>query len=67
MHRIRRLTSAVGERTIILLLVLVYLGAMATLAVTVDRRFFINDVVSAVVWIGFGLALLTQGFLTSRR
>ena len=47
-------------------LIVVYLAATAGLAITVDRRFFINDGVSLAVWVLMGLMLAFAGAEVSR-
>ncbi len=48
-------------------LIAVYLVGMASLAITFDRRFFFNDVVSIVIWLTLGLTLGFAGLGVSRR
>ena len=43
---------------LILALIVAYLAGTASLAVTVNRGFFLNDAVAIAVWAVFGLALL---------
>ena len=51
-----------------LLLMAVYLSLMAVLAVAVDRRFFVNDVIAAAVFIALlGGALVGAGRVAQRR
>ncbi len=56
----------VRDAAIIFGLVAVYLLGTASLALTVDRGFFINDGVAIAVLLVFGLGLLV-GERTSRR
>lgn len=46
------------EPVLIVLLFLTYLGGTAALALTYDRRFFLNDALAIVVWLLVGLVLL---------
>ena len=46
------------EPVLIVLLFLMYLGGTAALALTYDRRFFLNDALAIVVWLVVGLVLL---------
>ncbi len=45
----------------------IYLVVMASLAVTIDRRFFLNDGVAVVVWGILGLVLVVAGRGLARR
>ena len=58
--RRRDVAAAVG-------LLVVYLSIMTFLALTVDRRFFINDGFSLVFWAIVGGALAYGGARVSRR
>lgn len=48
-------------------LMVVYLAGAAMLALTVDRRFFLNDAVSITVWVLVGLLLALSGARLVRR
>ena len=48
-------------------LIAVYLSLMTTLALTVDRGFFLNDVVALVTWVILGLFLVASGARLARR
>ncbi len=45
----------------------IYLSLMVLLAVTIDRRFFVNDGVAVVVWGILGLGLVGAGRGLARR
>ena len=48
-------------------LLVVYLSIMTFLALTVDRRFFINDGLSLAFWLAVGGAIAFGGARMSRR
>lgn len=52
---------------LVLALIGAYLAGTATLAVTVNRGFFLNDAVAIAVWVVFGLALLISSTRMSSR
>ena len=58
-----------GDRGTTLLtigLIAIYLSGMTWLALTVDRRFFVNDAVSVVLWLSLGVGLAVAGHRASR-
>lgn len=48
-------------------LIIVYLAGTAWLAVTYDRRFFMNDAVSITVWLTLGIGLALLGRQAARK
>ena len=46
---------------LLMLLMLVYLVGVATLAINVDQRFFINDALAIVIFVVLGIGLLLGG------
>ena len=57
---IRRLRGA-GGTLLMLGFIAIYLSVMASLAITVDRRFFFNDGVAISVWVILGVILALAG------
>lgn len=49
-----------------LLLAALYLGITATLALTTDRGFFLNDIVAIIVFVGLAVLLKASGGLSGR-
>jgi hypothetical protein len=52
---------------LVLALIAAYLAGTATLAITINRGFFLNDAVAIAVWTVFGLALLISSIRMSNR
>ncbi len=57
--------NAWGLRSLVLLMA-VALAGTATLALTVDRRFFVNDALAVAIWLVFGLLLVGSGMIHAR-
>ena len=61
------MTGNVRNLAITLGLMLVYLAGSAALAVTVDRRFFFNDVAATAVWLLMGIVFVAGGAMATQR